>query len=1340
MNDNKSDGRDASIAGPGIQIGGQGVQIGDHGIQVNAMGRPTAVGPLVVGDVPQEPSAFQPREDLLAGLRSAGAGVPVVRAVTGMRGVGKTQLAAAYARGCIAAGWRLVAWVNAEELAGALACLEVVADQLGIAEPTDSAEAAGQRVRGWLEADGERCLLVFDNVTDPDSLRPYIPVAGRSQVVLTGVSRLLDVMGRPVAVDVFTEGEALVFLAERTGLDDPDGARDLSLELGFLPLALAQAAAVIAAQQLSFGAYLERLRSLPLEYYLDAAPGEPYPRGLAKAILLSMDAVTESDRTELCRDLLDLVAVLSPLGVSRDLLYRAGRTGALPGQGAPSDINRALTRLLNASLLSESLGDAVTAHPLVARVARERRTHDGTLVALGDEACTLLETVTGRIGEPWRYGGALARDAVAHVIALNDYLAPVLRDDDPVTKKLLALRGWALQCLLRFGDDAPQAIRVGQPLVFDSARLLGEDHPETLASRNDLAAAYRMAGRPAEAAPLLEQVLADRLRVLGADHPDTLATRNNLALAYQDMGRRAEAIPLFEQVLADEVRVLGADHPETLAARSNLALTYQATGRFDEATRLLDQVLADRVRVLGADHPETLAARSNLALTYQTTGQLAEATRLQEQVLADRVRVLGDLHPDTQASRSNLALAYQNTGRLDEAIPLFEQALSGLERALGADNPRTVAVRGNLADARRAARTQARVFISHEDNSEEREVADRLAEALRLRGLEVVDFARETRPGENLVNRLRTLVRSADVILVILAERGSERSIAWQEVEVGLIGHEGEPIIVPVLIGKAPARLPYALASRQSITLNAKSERSYASTAQQVAEAVAARRPSRAAVAPSPARQAGYLPAAELLDISQVVMAAFSAAGRQLRATDKAQLLEPGPVWISAETVPSTTELDRFSDQLATGAVGYFVHVGDLPRHADALLDKMRIGGKRVVTVSVRALRAALADGRAKFFLAELERLYGSRDNLFDTKNALIDDRFLFGRDAILTTIGSAIGRDEHILVSGLRKAGKTSLLNILRQHLADHPVCMVDLERFDRHGEDWPVTLFGLIIEAVDRWGRIGREEWPFEVTPPSTATELARQLEQRFDYLGTDPARQRVVVMLDEIERVFPRRGETDATRRWIRAAGALRALAQGDRRCVVVIGADLRPTANRENDLGDAETNPFFSFFQEIPMSLLDHEATGDMLESVARAMGVSAVSGDFIDKLFEMTGGHPSLARSIAAEAYRKRRNPERMDVADLVSGIAILDESDSIGFFIRNNLWQPMTPAEKRIAASLSRNWLARKIAGIRRSDPAFEEAHASLKSQGIVEGGAIRVGLLRQWMRDNVDA
>jgi Domain of unknown function (DUF4062) len=115
---------------------------------------------VAVGDVPQEPAGFQPRADLLAGLdaRSPGRGrVSVVHAVTGMRGVGKTQLAAAYARARIDEEWRLVAWVNAEDAASVLGGLAEVAAALGL-EAGDAA-AAGRAVRHRPEAGGDRCLM-----------------------------------------------------------------------------------------------------------------------------------------------------------------------------------------------------------------------------------------------------------------------------------------------------------------------------------------------------------------------------------------------------------------------------------------------------------------------------------------------------------------------------------------------------------------------------------------------------------------------------------------------------------------------------------------------------------------------------------------------------------------------------------------------------------------------------------------------------------------------------------------------------------------------------------------------------------------------------------------------------------------------------------------------------------------------------------------------------------------------------------------------------------------------------------------------------------------------------
>ena len=86
---------------------------------------------------------------------------------------------------------------------------------------------------------------------------------------------------------------------------------------------------MIAAQHLDYPTYLARLRAVPVQDCLKRATGEPYPHGVAEAIVLALDAVADDDQTGLCRGLINVVALLSAAGVSRALLYAAGQQGLL---------------------------------------------------------------------------------------------------------------------------------------------------------------------------------------------------------------------------------------------------------------------------------------------------------------------------------------------------------------------------------------------------------------------------------------------------------------------------------------------------------------------------------------------------------------------------------------------------------------------------------------------------------------------------------------------------------------------------------------------------------------------------------------------------------------------------------------------------------------------------------------------------------------------------------------------------------------------------------------------------------------------------------------------------
>ncbi len=226
---------------------------------------------------------------------------------------------------------------------------------------------------------------------------------------------------------------------------------------------------------------------------------------------------------------------------------------------------------------------------------------------------------------------------------------------------------------------------------------LGEDHRETAAIYNNLAANLGYQGRYRDGEPLYRKALEIWRKALGEDHPDTARAYNNLGLNLDSQGRLAEAMPLLQKALEIWRKVWGEDHPDTATAYNNLALNLNRQGRYAEAMPLYQKTLDIRRKVSGEAHPDTASLYSNLAVNLNSQGRYADAEPLQRKALDIWRKALGEDHPETGRGYHNLALNLEYQGRYADAMPLYQKALEIWRKTLGEDHPETAQAYNNLA-------------------------------------------------------------------------------------------------------------------------------------------------------------------------------------------------------------------------------------------------------------------------------------------------------------------------------------------------------------------------------------------------------------------------------------------------------------------------------------------------------------------------------------------------------------------------------------------------------------------------------------------------------------------
>ena len=667
--------------------------------------------------------------------------------LVGMRGCGKTQLAASLAEQCEEANWNLVAWINAVSRESIQSDLVELAKQLQIdTSDLDDQDKIVRRCLGHLRnAPAADRLIVFDNVENIDDLRGLLPSGKGLRIVATTTNNAgwEHHDWKTIKVGVFDRSESIDYLLTVTRCDDHDAADALAQRLGDLPLAIAQAAGTARHKDLSLARYLKRLDSRGEELDIHHNLGDEYTDDVATVLWMAVEAAVDSMKNgtkHMARRQLGALALLAESGVPTrwlDPTIEQQDDRELQGahQADDEDAHDALTELIHRSIVQQSADKATTMlHRLQAQVLRESWTEKEhrqacesatnflaavNIETLPKNATDTLRRDTLDLIEQLRAVSAqkhsqclLAESATQnclfqafeqafelgvpqHAVNLSTAVSLFNSIENVEPSDALALQN-QLGCAYEAAGDYDTAIRLHSEVLAAYEQMIDIDAGEILISRNNLATAYKANRNIPKAIEILEGTFKEAYQRYGLEHEQTIGSLNNLAETYTQVYEPDIILPMFIVAFELSKKILNPADDISLAIRNNLALTFLKMGDATKAISEFTSLLQDRQRFHLNRHVEHLITLRNLAEAHEANGDMEEAISTLKRAHAEGTELHGDHHLETLWTVNSLGCAYLQDNQFESARHEFESALAKCDEFLDYNHPLTTTIRTNL--------------------------------------------------------------------------------------------------------------------------------------------------------------------------------------------------------------------------------------------------------------------------------------------------------------------------------------------------------------------------------------------------------------------------------------------------------------------------------------------------------------------------------------------------------------------------------------------------------------------------------------------------------------------
>ncbi len=635
----------------------------------------------------------------------------VTQAISGLGGIGKSSLARAYANAHYA-DYNAIFYLNASDAASLDQSYREIDRQFEPSAPADAPDAVvRQTVQSYLQSPANYLLLVDNADFGPnyraEDFREYLPGNLRGHVLLTTrATSSLDSLGilknRIITLHDLEERDAATLLWERVkGKGTPIPPEQMATILAIaralycFPLALEQAAAYIAEQEISYEEYLQDqtygVVALLEEQQANIGQwsrDEQYRRAVNTTWAHNIYAL-QRNGNRAAISLLFCSAFLAPEAIplkeiadASVLVFDGFGDDAFGGRERESrrvgEYAALLKPLLGYSLVSKDTNKGTfDIHRMLQEVIRHAIPLEHQIelihgvVILIDLAFPYVEF------EKWSDCERL----MPHAIAILEF-AKKFKLCSLAYANLLNSLGYYLHDRAHYGDALPL---YNESLSVRRA-LLKNIHPSIAESLNNIAEVYAVLGDYDQALTMHTEALAIRKEVLLPNHPDIATSLNNLGLVLWKQEKFEAALPLYEEAGT----ILRANSPLYLrklsATINNLALLHDAQGDYDKALTLYKEALSIIRTVQPSALPDIAATLNNIAKLHKARGDYTEALPLYYESLSLYRVALPAAHPNLAMPINNLAVMYKEQKKYDDAILLYAEALAILDLSLGRDH------------------------------------------------------------------------------------------------------------------------------------------------------------------------------------------------------------------------------------------------------------------------------------------------------------------------------------------------------------------------------------------------------------------------------------------------------------------------------------------------------------------------------------------------------------------------------------------------------------------------------------------------------------------------------